>query len=131
MEWTFNVVADLLPVVEKFSTFDDIAGPWILHKGWSDEGVKEATVEDNSEWDFDNGIILETKDKSEYLQGRIYFPGFHPYKEIVFFWVSQARVVAYDFNASKVQDLGQLLVQCIGDCFPYTPCWIGELFKKK
>jgi hypothetical protein len=131
MEWTFNAAVDLLPVVEKFSNFDDdIMGPWILHKGWSDEGVEEATVEDNSEWDFDNGVILETREKDEYLQGTIQFLGFHPYKEIAFFWVSGVRVVAYDFSTSKVQDLGLLLVQSIGDCFPYTPCWIGELLKK-
>ncbi|KAM0821759.1 hypothetical protein ACQ4PT_022265 [Festuca glaucescens] len=134
MEWTLKIDTNLLPMVAKFSWLgvveDAIPGPWILHEGWCDEVAKEALAEDNSEWDFDDGIILETTDEVEYLEGRIYFLGFHPYKEIVFLWVSRARVVAYDFSTSKVQDLGQLHVQCVGDSFPYTPCWIGELFEK-
>lgn len=134
MEWTLKTDASLVPIVAKFSwvSFDDDGntGPWILHKGWSsDEGAEEApTAEDNSEWDFDNGVILENEDIAEEVEGSIYFLGFHPCKEIVFLWVSEARVVAYDFSSSKVQDLGQLLVQSVGDAFPYTPCWLEELF---
>ena len=138
MEWTLKIDISLHAVVAKFcwpnyGGHDEKRGPWNLHTGWYDEGAKETPVEDNSEWDFDNGIILETQDKVEYVQGgSIYFLGFHPYKEIVFLWVSRARVVAYDFRTSslKVQDLGRLRVHSLGDSFPYTPCWTGELFEK-
>jgi hypothetical protein len=60
----FSVVADAIP------------GPWILHEGWCDEGAKEALAEDNSEWDFDDGVILETTYKVEYLEGGICFLDF-------------------------------------------------------
>uniref|UniRef100_A0ACD5WC21 Uncharacterized protein n=1 Tax=Avena sativa TaxID=4498 RepID=A0ACD5WC21_AVESA len=139
MEWTLKIDASLVPVVAKFSwvSFDDgNKGPWILHKGWcdvgaEDVGAEEAPTEDNSEWDFGNGIILEKEDIAEDVEGGgIDFLGFHPYKDIVFLWVSEARVVAYDFSSSKVQDLGQLRVQSIGGSFPYTPCWLEELFEK-
>jgi hypothetical protein len=80
MEWTLKIDTNLRPVVAKFSLFsvveDAIPGPWILHEGWCDEGAKEALAEDNSEWGFDDGVILETTYKVEYLDGGIYFLDF-------------------------------------------------------
>jgi hypothetical protein len=92
----------------------------ILHEANCDEDSKGMLVDE----DFDSGITLEVEDKVEcdYSRRYIHFLGFHPYKEIVFLWVSRARVVAYDLSRSKVQDLGMLHLQSIGHVFPYTPC---------
>jgi hypothetical protein len=134
MEWGLKIDISLLQVMARFSRVsddDENAGPWILHDGNCDEHAKEALVEDNSEWDFDNGIIVETEgNKVERVYRKNYFLGFHPHKEIVFLWVSEARAVAYDFNSSKVQDLGQLTrIEYLRECFPYTPCCTRELFE--
>ncbi|XP_037427661.1 uncharacterized protein LOC119293221 [Triticum dicoccoides] len=133
-EWVLKNGINFAAAVAKFSWFsrDENQGPWILQKGDCDENVKEAPVQDNYEWDFDNGIILAAEDKVESDDmnlGVLYFLGFHPFKEIVFLR-TQARVVAYDFSRLKVQDLGQLRVQCVGSVFPYTPCWTGDISEK-
>lgn len=134
-EWVLKNDINFAAMVAKFSWFshDENLGPWILQKGDCDEDVKAAPVENNYEWDFDNGIILATEDKveSDDMNFReVHFLGFHPYKEIVFLWTGRVRVVAFDFSSLKVQDLGQLLVQCVGSVFPYTPCWTGDIFEK-
>lgn len=133
-EWVLKNDINFAAAVAKFSWFsrDENQGPWILQKGDCYEDVKEAPVQDNYEWDFDNGIILaaeENVESDDMNLGVLYFLGFHPYKEIVFLR-TQARVVAYDFSRLKVQDLGQLRVQCVGSVFPYTPCWMGDIFEK-
>lgn len=121
-------------MVAKFSWISHVenSGPWILHEGNCNRDGEEALVEDKFEWDFDKAIVLEAVDnaESEYMHGHIYFLGFHPYKEIAFLWVARRRVVAYHLCSSNVQDLGELLPQSVGDSFPYTPCWTGELFEK-
>ncbi|KAF7037209.1 hypothetical protein CFC21_047645 [Triticum aestivum] len=134
MEWGLKIDTSLVPVVAMFSwlSHEENSGPWILHGGNYDGDGKKVIVEDKCEWDFNNGILLEARDGDEcdFVSGSIYFLGFHPYDEIAFLWVSRARVVAYHLSSSKVQDLGMLHVQCVGDSFPYTPYWTGELFEK-
>nr|XP_020189819.3 uncharacterized protein LOC109775487 [Aegilops tauschii subsp. strangulata] len=109
--------------------------PWIFLRGnCFDEDVKQGLTEDNAEWDYSKGFILETQDlkvNSDHMHfEEVYFLGFHPYKEIVFLWMSRDTAVAYDFSSSKVQCLGKLHAHWIGKSFPYTPCWIGELSEK-
>ncbi|CAN6215821.1 unnamed protein product [Urochloa humidicola] len=105
---------------------------------WTMNYKKEASAQDelDDEWNFDNGIILETIDNNKpnkpYEQYDMVFLGFHPYKEIVFFCVKScvsSRAVSYHLNTSKVQDLGTLDVTEEKSSFPYTPCWMGELFE--
>jgi hypothetical protein len=130
MTWGLKIDVSLVQLVARFPrVYDDEGntGPWILHEGNCDEDAEGTLVEDNFEWVFDNGIIHETEDKVERCHGLVDFLGFHPFKEIVFLWVSR-RAIAYDFSSSKVHDLGQLDVECFGECFPYTPCWT-ELVK--
>ncbi|XBI21445.1 hypothetical protein VPH35_062565 [Triticum aestivum] len=131
MKWGVKIDISLLPVVAKFSWISRVenSGPWILHEGNCNRDGEEAPVEDKLEWDFDKATVLEGVDnaESEYMHGDIYFLGIHPYKEIAFLWISRTRVVAYHLCSSNVQDLGELRLQSVGDSFPYTPCWTGEL----
>uniref|UniRef100_M8B1T5 F-box domain-containing protein n=1 Tax=Aegilops tauschii TaxID=37682 RepID=M8B1T5_AEGTA len=131
MKWGVKIDISLLPVVAKFSWISRVenSGPWILHEGNCNRDGEKAPVEDKLEWDFDKATVLEGVDnaESEYMHGDIYFLGIHPYKEIAFLWISRTRVVAYHLCSSNVQDLGELRLQSVGDSFPYTPCWTGEL----
>ncbi|CAN6176992.1 unnamed protein product [Urochloa humidicola] len=107
-------------------------------KQWTMNHKKEAPAHEelDDEWDFDDGVVLETIDNNKpnepYGQYGMVFLGFHPYKEIVFFCVKScvsSRAVSYHLNTSKVQDLGTLDVTKEESSFPYTPCWMGELFE--
>ncbi|VAH07076.1 unnamed protein product [Triticum turgidum subsp. durum] len=99
-----------------------------------------AQVEEKYDWNSDEDNIIDIEDNAEegYHDG-LYFLGFHPYKEIVFLISSgrEARGMAYDWNNSKFQDLGNVCPadfdpSCGLPCgemdaaFPYTPCWMGE-----
>ncbi|XBI31495.1 hypothetical protein VPH35_055055 [Triticum aestivum] len=123
MKWRVKIDISLLPVVAKFSWIFRVENsrPWSLHEGNCNRDGEEPLA-----------TVLEGVDnaESEYMHGDIYFLGFHPYKEIAFLWVSRKRVVAYHLCSSNVQDLGELRLQSVGDSFPYTPCWTGELFEK-
>lgn len=89
--------------------------------------MSEAGTEDESEWDFECGVILhETNAEATRRREEIYFLGFHPYIEIAFFLVSFRRVVSYNLNSSNIQELG-ILSKAVLESFPYTPCWMGEL----
>ena len=84
------------------------------------------------DWDSDDdsAIDVEERDK-KYPFSWIQVLGFHPYRDIVLFCMSD-MVVAYYFSSSKVQDLGELRInkhrsQIIREAFMYTPCWVGEL----
>ncbi|KAF8703719.1 hypothetical protein HU200_031803 [Digitaria exilis] len=123
MEWLLKSDTSLQEVVQNFPFNIDnkYSRPWIVNYV---KDVKEAQVEEESEWDFDNGIVLETKAKVETDHQETFFLGFHPYKEIAFFWVSHTRVVSYHLNSSKVQELGILHVPSIMKSFPYTPCML-------
>ena len=111
----------------------DTDRPWFLQDGNYDQGSnREAVLEKELDWDSDddNAVDVEEWDKTRpclYIE----VLGFHPYREIVFFCMSD-MVVAYYFSSSKVQDLGELRInkhrsQIIREAFMYTPCWVGEL----
>ena len=109
--------------------------PWILQHGSygydddKEENNREPTAAENdSDWDSDDAdnaadIDLDSCPYIEVL-------GFHPYRDIVFLVFSR-KVMAYYFNSSKIQHLGELLIrycyQDIREGFVYTPTWIGEL----
>ncbi|KAF0889825.1 hypothetical protein E2562_033216 [Oryza meyeriana var. granulata] len=132
MEWVLKTNVSLEAVMDNFPWNIDnrFSKPWILFNSVTQEEIQRAQ-EEKLEWDFENGVILETKDKmDEASYPVISFLGFHPYKEIAFFWVSISRVVSYHLNTSKVQELGILYhpPDDVVESFPYTPCWM-ELFE--
>jgi hypothetical protein len=108
--------------------------PWILQDGSygydddQEENNQEPTAAENdSDWDSDADNVVDIDlDSCPCIE----VLGFHPYRDIVFL-VSSRKVVAYYFNSSKIQHLGQLLIrycyQIIREGFVYTPTWIGEL----
>ncbi|XP_052141402.1 uncharacterized protein LOC127761195 isoform X2 [Oryza glaberrima] len=130
VEWALKTNISLEAIMDNFplNTDNSFSRPWILNYV-TEEAIRRAQ-EEELEWDFENGIILETKDKAEaHHLNNIYFIGFHPYKEIAFFWVSSSRVISYHLNTSKVQELGILFhLPGIAQSFLYTPCWM-ELFE--
>ena len=128
MEWELKSNISLQAVVQNypFSIQNRYNKPWIVINDKVD--MKEARAEEQFEWNFEDGAILETKDSVETYDQETFFLGFHPYKEIVFFCLSRARAVSYHLNTSMVQELGILYdLPDIIKSFPYTPCWIGEL----
>ncbi|CAO2181335.1 unnamed protein product [Urochloa humidicola] len=130
MEWVLKSDISLEAVVENFPYVenDGYSTPWIVNY---QKDVSEVQTEDESEWDFDSGIVLhEIKDKVTTCNNDAFFLGVHPYKEIAFLLVSGSRVVSYHLNSSKVQELG-IISECISDSFPYTPCWMGVLSENK
>ncbi|TVU27423.1 hypothetical protein EJB05_30032 [Eragrostis curvula] len=130
MEWALKNDISLQAMVENFPT-DYTARyitPWILNY---QKDVSQAWTENDPEWDFEGGIVLDETDDDNAITTcykGIIFLGFHPYKEIAFFLVSFSRVVSYHLNSSKVQELG-ILNKGIVKSFPYTSCWVGELFE--
>ncbi|XBH59704.1 hypothetical protein VPH35_114396 [Triticum aestivum] len=108
--------------------------------------IYRATVEEKYEWNSDEDNILDIEydvEEDNFLEegyeGNYCFLGFHPYKEIVFLISTRrkTRVLAYDCNSSKFQDMGNVCSAyynpvCglpfgeMDSAFPYTPCWIGE-----
>ncbi|KAL6630701.1 hypothetical protein ACP70R_028552 [Stipagrostis hirtigluma subsp. patula] len=131
MEWVLKSDISLQAVVQNFPYSDDrYSRPWIVNYNNNKKDMNEAWAEDEFEWDFDNGIILHgTKDKVSPCRGNAVFLGFHPYKEIAFFLISNSRAVSYNLNSLKVQELGILNEQTVVKSFPYTPCRMGELFE--
>ena len=135
MEWVLKNDISLQAVVENFTNVytDRYSTPWIVN--YQDESdwvnyqkdVSEVQPEDESDWDFDSGIVLhETKDKVATGNATMLFLGFHPYKKIAFFLLSRSsRVVSYHLNTSKVQELGILDKLFSVSSFPYTPCWMA------
>lgn len=106
--------------------------PWILQDGNYDQGSdREPLLEKELDWDSDdnNAVGVEEWDEKHpclYIE----VLGFHPYREIIFFLFIN-KVVAYYFNSSKVQDLGEIRIKhqykIIDHAFMYTPCWVGDL----
>ncbi|RLN38937.1 hypothetical protein C2845_PM01G15880 [Panicum miliaceum] len=95
-------------------------GPWILQDinhykyPYGNDKHKEA-VEDDFEWNSDDDDVLNTENMVEgsyeglwSYEGYTSFLGFHPYKEIVFLNAALSRAVAYHWNTSKFQDLGNI-----------------------
>jgi hypothetical protein len=88
MEWALKSNISLQAMVQNypFSIQNRYSKPWIMN---DNDDMKEARAEEQFEWNYKNGAILETKDSAEKYDQETFFLGFHPYKEIVFFWVSQ------------------------------------------
>jgi hypothetical protein len=95
-------------------------GSWILYDHGSqdqddddddDADDDEAMVDQEFEWNSDDdggGNIIPPYTFEEHRRF-IRVLAFHPYKEIVFFHISSARVMAYHLSSSKLEDLGELL----------------------
>ncbi|KAI5018499.1 hypothetical protein ZWY2020_043387 [Hordeum vulgare] len=123
---------------------------WVLqdvnHRKWffdhigNKHGDYRAPVEGKYDWNSDEDNIIDIEDNvEEGYRDPYYFLGFHPYEEIVFLILAgiRARGMAYDWNNSKFQDLGDVSPADFDPCcglpcgetdaaFPYTPCWMGE-----
>ncbi|KAL6597549.1 hypothetical protein ACP70R_046989 [Stipagrostis hirtigluma subsp. patula] len=129
MEWVLKSDISLQALVQNFPYSNDrYSRPWIVNYN---NDKKDMNAEDEFEWDFDNGIILpETEDKVSPCRGNAVFLGFHPYKEIAFFLISNSRAVSYNLNSLKVQELGILNEQNVVKSFPYTPCRMVAPFAK-
>ncbi|XP_039802692.1 uncharacterized protein LOC120666811 [Panicum virgatum] len=151
MEWVLRSDVSL-QAMENFPTRHFASGynkPWIVvhHNHNNIPSTHPAQEEDDriiefddNEWDFDDGgVILETKDDEATRQGSYHMPsflGFHPYKEIaLFFTMSTRRVLCYQLNTSKVQELGILDIPAdmLETFFLYTPCMldVGGLCRLK
>jgi hypothetical protein len=124
MVWVLKIDTMLQAMVDNFC-IESYGTPWIVNYT-EDEAYavsEERYKDDESEWDFDSGIVLpeaENKVATSYCGMKLV--GFHPYKEIVFFF-NAGRVVSYHLNSSKVRDLGRMWRPI--DCsFPYTACWM-------
>jgi len=124
---------------------DQPNGPWILDDikyykySYCGNDEHKMVVEDNFEWNSDDDNVLSTEDMVEgrYTAGyTISLLGFHPYREVVFLNAGLSRAVAYHWNTSKFQDLGNIcpkdyldlagLVAAIETSFIYTPCWMED-----
>ncbi|CAN6200674.1 unnamed protein product [Urochloa humidicola] len=128
MEWVLKSNISLVENIPVHPFSDEYSKQWTMNY------KKRTPAQDelDDEWDFDDGIVLETIDNNKpnepYGQYDMVFLGFHPYKEIVFFCVS-SRAVSYHLNTSKVQDLGEVDVTEMESSFPYTACWMREAFE--
>ena len=108
-EWVLKHGANLQAL--KLPT--DTDRPWILQDGNYHEGSdREPVLEKELDWDSDDdsAIDVEERDK-KYPFSWIQVLGFHPYREIIFLLFCSPTVVAYYFNCSKVQDLGELRIK--------------------
>ncbi|XP_015689647.2 uncharacterized protein LOC107303717 [Oryza brachyantha] len=132
MEWVLKTNISLEAVIDnsKITNDDSFRTPWIVNYV-TDEARRRLQEDENLDWDYENGTILGSKNKKNriWFDNIVFFLGFHPYKQIAFFWVHCSRAVSYHLNTSKVQELGALShVVDITQSFPYTPCWI-KLFE--
>lgn len=137
MEWVLKSNISLQALVQNFPFIfsgnnNSYNSSWAVTSKYKEHVEEQAggAQEAEFEWDSDDGAVLETKDDDDdgtYHNKRISFLGFHPYKEIAFFWISRSRVVSYHLNTSNVQHLGVLNSYSICKSFPYTSCWMGEL----
>ncbi|RLN38739.1 hypothetical protein C2845_PM01G02530 [Panicum miliaceum] len=135
MEWVFKYDINLAPLVVHLSRNRDgrTDRPWTLQDGNrqndDDQGVK---VQEDLQWDSDDDNVLDIEDRGDkYRYAYISLFGFHPFKEVVFLFLSNERVVACHLKSSKIQDLGPLRVPYLGDvigtAFVYTLCRMGDL----
>ncbi|XP_037467373.1 uncharacterized protein LOC119345220 [Triticum dicoccoides] len=165
IEWVLN--HDTTLNTFEYEDYAQLGRQWIIqdvnYRKWFFEqnGIYKEPVEEKYDWNSDEDSILhieydveegyedngldfeddaiEDNTLEEGYYGNYYFLGFHPYKEIVFLISSgrKPRGLAYDWNSSKFQDLGNVCSAyydpiCGLPCqetyaaFPYTPCWIGE-----
>ncbi|CAL4935028.1 unnamed protein product [Urochloa decumbens] len=140
MEWMLKHNCDLKYVLRQ-NCCQQAGGPWVLHdvnynfyRHLFPNNIKEAPIEKKYEWDSDNDDVLGNENRAErHHCGIFYILGFHPFKEVIFFSQSEERGIAYHWNSSKIQDLGNMypieyeyfsqMCPDIGVAFPYTPCW--------
>uniref|UniRef100_A0A0E0NZG9 F-box associated domain-containing protein n=1 Tax=Oryza rufipogon TaxID=4529 RepID=A0A0E0NZG9_ORYRU len=80
----------------------------VWYKNHCEDIKKDVVVRvNNFEWDSDNDDILDTANPNEgECHGYLSILGFHPYKEVIFLNQKRERGLAYHFNSSKVQNLG-------------------------
>lgn len=147
VEWILKHENDLKPMlVVHPSVFDRPVhgqGPWILEdinynlfrSPRLPEDDREITVQENSEWYYNNGNPLDNGHEArKYSYWDTDILGFHPYKEIIFFSESYRTGLAYHLDSSKMEVLGNICPEKyeIGgadaflSCFAYTPCLIEE-----
>ncbi|KAF8684428.1 hypothetical protein HU200_044322 [Digitaria exilis] len=127
-----------------------IRGPWTLqginyyaYDEYDEDDNTEEPLEEELEWSSqasaDEKSAWSTDDVSfngEYCSGYMNILGFHPFKEILFLGESITRGLAYHYNSSMVEVLGNIYPaayddalpneQFIESSFPYTPCWLGQ-----
>jgi hypothetical protein len=133
-EWILKHGANLMQISYFPKQDHGTDRPWILQ--YENNKAPWPAVDNGLDWNSDEDNALDIDD--DMGRGKSCFPayidvfGFHPYKEILFLCLSDSRVVAYYFNASKIQDLGEYRFgyhyHTIDQAFIYTPCWNGELF---
>ncbi|XBH75708.1 hypothetical protein VPH35_102445 [Triticum aestivum] len=114
-KWMLKRDINLKPLLADFPWKNDNR-PWTFQYG------------NEFDWSFD---YYEPQD-SGYTPFRyaISLLGFHPNEEVVFFHTPSKRVVAYNFECSKIEDLGYFPPERhheIRMSFPYTPCQTGDL----
>uniref|UniRef100_K4AJ10 Uncharacterized protein n=1 Tax=Setaria italica TaxID=4555 RepID=K4AJ10_SETIT len=145
MVWEMKHHVDLRTFARKLHAREDYGdlqhkGPWILqdisyYKYPCGNDKHKEVVEDNFNWSSDDDSVLNTEHMVKgHYDGYTSFLGFHPYKEIVFLNAALSRAVAYHWNTSRFQDLGNIFPKnyrdIAGQCvdiersFPYTPCWM-------
>lgn len=146
IEWVLKHDTNL----KNFEREDQLGRRWILQdvnhrkslfeRNGNKHGDYRAPVEEKYDWNSDEDNIIDIEDNAEEgYRDDYYFLGFHPYKEMVFLILPgiKSRGMAYDWNNSKFQDLGNVSPadfdpSCGLPCgetdtaFPYTPCWMGE-----
>ena len=143
MEWFLKHNCNLKHVLRQ-NYFLQASGPWSMGftgcqlqcLSWSyfPNRIKQAPVEEKYEWDSDNDNVLSNEDRAErHHCVMIRILGFHPFKEVIFLCQSLNRGLAYHWNSSKVQDLGNMdpteykyfadIWPDIDFSFPYTPSW--------
>ncbi|KAF8684419.1 hypothetical protein HU200_044313 [Digitaria exilis] len=153
MEWVLKHDKDLLKWLLKnklqysrpFKNHGQkVLGPWTLEDinyyyddfkyDYMDEPVKYE-LEGSSQVSVDEKSPCNSDNEDNY-SGYMDILGFHPFEEIIFLSESITRGLAYHFNSSKVEILGNLYPagyeqelgneQLIMSSFPYTPCWLGQ-----
>uniref|UniRef100_A0A8I7BD47 F-box associated domain-containing protein n=1 Tax=Hordeum vulgare subsp. vulgare TaxID=112509 RepID=A0A8I7BD47_HORVV len=150
-EWVLKHDRDIFSILPNLNYDKHRDGPWILQEFhyWGNKDAdddspivynNEATMEEKFVWDSDNDNVLEPGSRSKGCY--IAFLGFHPYKQAVFLSDKFDRVLAYNWNSSKLQDLGKVFPKFyidwdyyydhkyVEESFPYTPCFLGELPEK-
>ncbi|OEL38214.1 hypothetical protein BAE44_0000767 [Dichanthelium oligosanthes] len=147
MVWELKHHVDLTSFSRKLHALDDYhqqtRGPWILqdinyHRyRYKFDNYVAVAEKVKFEWDSDNDNAFDTGDMAEgNYAGYTGVLGFHPYKEIIFLNASLRRGVAYEWNTSEFQDLGNIWRQDYAEIagqfaeiemsFKYTPCWLEE-----
>ncbi|TVU02705.1 hypothetical protein EJB05_51775, partial [Eragrostis curvula] len=138
MEWALKHRADIGPMLPHHEYNQPIGGSWMLQdiNYYNYYEKEKIAVPEKCEWDSDNDDVLENGDRVGEDSKYISFLGFHPYKDVVFLAESCRRGLAYHWNSSKIQLLGNIepnepcisqLFGPISETFLYTPCWMEEL----